>query len=124
MEEAERLCDRVALIDAGRVVAVDTPAALAESLQAGQRIQFRPSVPLDDALLTSLPDVTSVIHRGDVVVVTGNDNALNAVTSALARNQIVARQLRVEQASLEDAFVALTGHHHDGDQDQAARIHD
>jgi ABC-2 type transport system ATP-binding protein len=123
MEEAERLCDRVALIDAGRVVAVDTPAALAESLQAGQRIQFRPSVPLDDALLTSLPEVTSVIHRGDVVVVTGNDNALNAVTSVLARNQIVARQLRVEQASLEDAFVALTGHH-DGDQDQAARPHD
>jgi ABC-2 type transport system ATP-binding protein len=44
-------------------------------------------------------------------VVTGSDNALNAVTSALARQQIVARQLRVEQASLEDAFVALTGKH-------------
>ena len=55
--------------------------------------------------------MTSVIHRGEVVVVTGNDNALNAVTSALARHQIVARQLRVEQASLEDAFVALTGRH-------------
>jgi ABC-2 type transport system ATP-binding protein len=111
MEEAERLCDRVALIDAGRVVAVDTPAGLAERVQAGQRIQFRPSVPFDDGLLTGLPDVTSVIHRGDVVVVTGNDNALNVVTSALARHQIVARQLRVEQASLEDAFVALTGQH-------------
>jgi uncharacterized transporter YbjL len=43
----------------------------------------------------SLPDVSHVIHRGDVVVVTGNSNALNAVTSVLARNQIVARQLRV-----------------------------
>jgi ABC-2 type transport system ATP-binding protein len=101
----------VALIDAGRVVAVDTPAGLAERVQAGQRIQFRPSIALDDRLLTSLPDVTSVIHRGDVVVVTGNDNALNAVTSALARHQIVAQRLRVEQASLEDAFVALTGRH-------------
>ena len=111
MEEAERLCDRVALIDAGRVVAVDTPAGLAGRVQAGQRIQFAPSVPFDDGLLASLPDVTSVIHRGDVVVVTGNDNALNAVTSALARHQIVAGQLRVEQASLEDAFVALTGKH-------------
>ena len=111
MEEAERLCDRVALIDAGRVVAVDTPAGLAERVQAGQRIQFRPSVPFDDGLLTGLPDVTSVIHRGDVVVVTGNDNALNVVTSALARHQIVAHHLRVEQASLEDAFVALTGRH-------------
>ena len=111
MEEAERLCDRLALIDAGRVVAVDTPAGLAERVQAGQRIQFRPSVPFDDGLLASLPDVTSVIRRGEVVVVTGTDDALNAVTSALARHQIVARQLRVEQASLEDAFVALTGTH-------------
>jgi ABC-2 type transport system ATP-binding protein len=109
MEEAERLCDRVALIDAGRVVAMDTPAALAERVQAEQRIQFRPSVPFDDALLASLPDVTSVVHRGDGVVVTGNSNALNAVASVLARHQIVAQQLRVEQASLEDAFIALTG---------------
>ena len=109
MEEAERLCDRVALIDAGRVVALDTPATLADEVQAEQRIQFRPSAPFDDRLLTQLPDVTNVIHRGDVVVVTGNANALNAVTSALARNQIVARHLRVDQASLEDAFLALTG---------------
>jgi ABC-2 type transport system ATP-binding protein len=111
MEEAERLCDRVALIDAGKVVAIDTPAGLAERVEDGQRIQFRPSVPFDDALLTRLPDVTHVIRRGDVVVVTGNDNALNAVTSVLARNQIVAHQLRVDQASLEDAFLALTGRH-------------
>src|SRR6516165_9357511 len=112
MEEAERLCDRVALIDSGRVVVVDTPAALAERVETEQRIQFRPSVPLDDALLASLPEVTHVLHRGEVVVVTGNSNALNAVVSVLARNQIVAEQLRVEQASLEDAFLALTGKHH------------
>jgi ABC-2 type transport system ATP-binding protein len=111
MEEAERLCDRIALIDTGRVVVVDTPAGLTERVQTEQRIRFRPSVPFDEMLLTSLPDVTSVIHRGDVVVVTGNDNALNAVTSVLARNQILAHQLRVDQASLEDAFLALTGRH-------------
>jgi len=112
MEEAERLCDRLALIDKGRVVAVDTPAGLATRAQAGQRIRFRPDGPLDDALLAGLlaglPDVTSVVRQGDQVVVTGNDNALSAVTSALARHRIVARQLRVEQASLEDAFVSLT----------------
>jgi ABC-2 type transport system ATP-binding protein len=109
MEEAERLCDRVALIDSGRVVAIDTPANLADGVETEQRIQFRPSVPLPQNLLESLPDVTDVIYRGDVVVVTGNSNALNAVTSVLARNQIVARQLRVDQANLEDAFLALTG---------------
>jgi ABC-2 type transport system ATP-binding protein len=111
MEEAERLCDRVALIDAGRLVVLDTPAALAERVETEQRIQFRPSAPLDDRLLTSLPDVTSVIHRGDVVVVTGNSNALNAVTSALARHRIEAQHLRVDQANLEDAFLAMTGRH-------------
>ena len=111
MEEAERLCDRVALIDAGRIVALDTPAALAERAETEQRIWFRPSAPLDDRLLASLPDVTSITRRGDVVVVTGNSNALNAVTSVLARHQIQAQQLRVEQANLEDAFLALTGRH-------------
>ena len=111
VEEAERLCDRVALIDAGRLVVVDTPAALTERVEVEQRIQFRPSTPLDDTLLTGLPGVSSVVNRGDVVVVTGNSNALNAVTGALARHQIVAHQLRVEQASLENAILALTGRH-------------
>ncbi len=118
MEEAERLCDRVAVIDSGRVVAIDTPAALAEGVETEQRIQFRPSAPLDDALLKSLPEVTSVLHRGEVVVVTGNSNAINAVMSVLARNQIVAQQLRVEQASLEDAFLALTSEHHEREKEQ------
>jgi ABC-2 type transport system ATP-binding protein len=109
MEEAERLCDRVALIDAGRVVATGTPAALAERAEAEHRFQFRPSAPLDDALLAGLSGVTSVSRRGDLVLVTGDGSALSAVMSALAGQQIVAEQLRVEQASLEAAFLALTG---------------
>ncbi|MFI6802756.1 ABC transporter ATP-binding protein [Streptosporangium canum] len=109
MEEAERLCDRLALIDAGRVVMVDTPTGLTERARIEQRIQFRPSRPMDERLLTGLPDVSSVTRRGELVTVNGNDNALNAVTAVLARNQIVAERLRVEQASLEDAFVQLTG---------------
>jgi ABC-2 type transport system ATP-binding protein len=110
MEEAERLCDRVAVLDLGRVVAIDSPSALAAGAGVEQRIRFRPSIPLDDRLLTSLPEVAGVTHRGGVVLVTGTGDVVNAVTSVLARNGIVAGQLRVEQASLEDAFVALTGH--------------
>ncbi len=110
MEEAERLCDRVAVLDLGRVVAIDSPSALAAGAGVEQRIRFRPSIPLDDRLLTSLPEVTGVTYRGGVVLVTGTGEVVNAVTSVLARNGIVAGQLRVEQASLEDAFVALTGH--------------
>jgi ABC-2 type transport system ATP-binding protein len=109
MDEAERLCDRVALIDSGRVMIVDTPDGLAARARIEQRIQFRVPEGFDDALLTALPDVTGVARRGDLVIVTGNDNALNAVTSTLARHRITAHQLRVDQPSLEDAFVALTG---------------
>jgi ABC-2 type transport system ATP-binding protein len=109
MEEAERLCDRVALIDRGRVVALDTPAALAERAETEQRIQFRPSAPFEDSLLTSLPSVTSLTRRGDVVVVTGDSDALLAVITTLAASQIAPRHLRVDQGSLEDAFLELTG---------------
>jgi ABC-2 type transport system ATP-binding protein len=111
MEEAERLCDRVALIDKGRVVVQDTPAGLAQRVEVAQRIQFRPSGSVSDALLTSVPGVTDVIRRGDVVVVSGTGDVLNGVISMLARNQIVAQQLRVDQANLEDAFLELTGKH-------------
>ncbi|WP_323185675.1 ABC transporter ATP-binding protein [Kitasatospora sp. NBC_01287] len=109
MEEAERLCDRVAVIDRGRVAVVDTPEGLTERVQDGQRIRFRPSVPFEDQLLTALPEVTGLTRHDGLVVITGTSNALNAITSALARNNIVAEYLRVEQPSLEDAFVALTG---------------
>ena len=111
MEEAERLCDRVALIDKGRVVVQDTPAGLAQRVEIAQRIQFRPSAPVSDVMLTGVPGVTDVIRRGDVVVVSGTGDAANGVISMLARNQIVAQQLRVDQANLEDAFLELTGNH-------------
>jgi ABC-2 type transport system ATP-binding protein len=109
MEEAERLCDRLALIDAGKVVAIDSPAGLVSTVDNERRIRFRPSAPLDDALLTALPEVTSVSRTGSQILVTGTGNVLHAVTSVLARNQIIAADLRIEQTSLDDAFVALTG---------------
>ncbi len=109
MEEAERLADRVALIDAGRLVAVDTPAGLVARTGNEQRIRFRPSAPLPDELLTALPEVTGIERSGDQLVVTGVGNVLHAITSTLARNQIVAEQLRVDQVTLDDAFLALTG---------------
>jgi ABC-2 type transport system ATP-binding protein len=109
MEEAEHLCDRLAVIDSGRVVAIDTPAGLVAQVAPEQRLRFRPSVPLDDRLLMDLPEVHSVTKSGQQIVVSGNANVLQAVTSVLARHQIVAADLRMEQTSLDDAFVALTG---------------
>jgi ABC-2 type transport system ATP-binding protein len=115
MEEAERLCDRIAVFDSGRIVALDTPAALVAGADAdvGQRIRFRPDRPLDEAELLALPEVRGVQRRDDQVTVTGTGALLDAVTTLLARRGIVARQLRVDQASPEDAFIALTGRRHD-----------
>jgi ABC-2 type transport system ATP-binding protein len=115
MEEAERLCDRVALIDAGRIVAIDSPAGLVSRVDDEQRMRFRPNAELDDSLLTALPEVKNVTRQGRQVIVTGTGNLVLAVISVLARHQIVALELRVEQASLDDAFVALTGRRLDRD---------
>jgi ABC-2 type transport system ATP-binding protein len=110
MEEAERLCDRIAMIDAGRIVALDTPAGIVSLAKAEQRLHFRPSAPLEDSLLTGLPEVHSVTRTGATVIVAGSGNLVHAVTSVLARKRIVANELRIEQVSLDDAFIALTGH--------------
>ncbi|MFI7076864.1 ABC transporter ATP-binding protein [Micromonospora sp. NPDC049903] len=110
MEEAERLCDRIAVINQGRVAALDSPAGLVAAVAPEQRIRFRPSAPVDDRLLTDLPQVTTVTRSGSQVVVAGTGDVLHAVTSVLARNQIIAADLRLEQATLDDAFVELTGH--------------
>jgi ABC-2 type transport system ATP-binding protein len=109
MEEAERLADHVALIDSGRLVALDTPAGLIATADDEQRIRFRPSAPVEDGELAALPEVTGVSRAGEQIVVTGTGNVLHALTSYLARKQVIAQELRVDQVTLDDAFVALTG---------------
>ena len=74
-----------------------------------QRVRFRPSVELDDGLLAGLPEVRRIERSGPTVVVTGRGDLLAAVTAVLARNGIVAKDLRIDQATLDDAFIALTG---------------
>jgi len=108
MEEAERLCDRVAVINHGRVVANDTPSGLASRVGGEQHIRFKPSAPLNESVLTALPEVSSVHSDGEQLLVTGNSEALQAVIAVLARQGVIAQHLRVEQATLDDAFVALT----------------
>ena len=110
MAEAEHLCDRIAIIDNGQVTAIDTPAGLVARAGAQQRVRFRPSAPIDLADLQGLDEVSSVEQAGPTVIVTGTGDVLAAVTSLLARHQVIARELRVEQASLDDAFLVMTGH--------------
>lgn len=110
MEEARRLCDRVAVIDKGRLVALDTPAGLIGRAAGSTVISFTPSEPLPATELAGLPGAVSVsVSESDGgVVVHGDDDTANAVISLLARHRVTARQLRVLETSLDDAFLDLT----------------
>ncbi|MBV8946552.1 MAG: ABC transporter ATP-binding protein [Solirubrobacterales bacterium] len=108
MEEAERLCDRVALIDHGRVVALDRPGALALAATTSKRVRLTPIDPLPEELLSALPEVSAVEHHGAEVVVAGSGDLVTAVVLALHRAGIQAEDVESETANLEDAFLART----------------
>jgi ABC-2 type transport system ATP-binding protein len=109
MEEAERLCDRLAVIDRGRIVALDAPAAIVAQTGGDHQLRFVPSAPVDRQRLLQFPEVTAVEQQHHELVVTGNGQVVQAVMAWLAGEQIVADQLQVDQPNLDDAFVALTG---------------
>ena len=110
MEEAEQLCDRVAIIDQGQIVALDTPENLVHSLEAEQRVVFGADGGLNKESLLTVPGVTRVEEIGGRVVVYGKgDGLVGTVVNALEANSIRFRDLRTEQPTLEDVFLALTG---------------
>ncbi|WP_416968628.1 ATP-binding cassette domain-containing protein [Streptomyces sp. 4F14] len=108
MEEAQRLCDRIAVIDKGRVAALDTPAGLIRRSAGATVISFTPSAPLDETDLAALPALASVEHKDGRLTLSGTDETVNAVITLLARRHVTAHQLRVTDATLDDAFLDLT----------------
>lgn len=111
MEEAERLCDRVALFDRGRIVAIGSPGAIAAEAGGGKQVRFVPSQPFDDRLLTDLPEVRGIEHQGRHILVTGTGELVNAVILTLASAGLTAKDVVCPSPTLEDAFVRLTGRH-------------
>lgn len=110
MEEAERLCDRVAILDHGRIVALDTPEALIRSLNIDKRLVMTLPEGSDHSKLSDLPQVSRVERSGDRLVVYGAKNGLaSAVIGSLESSGIVFEDLRTEQPNLEDVFLAITG---------------
>jgi ABC-2 type transport system ATP-binding protein len=109
MDEVEELCDRVAILERGRIAALDTPTGLVDRAGGEYRVRFRPMAPLDEQLLSALPGVVSVSRRGAQVDVSGTGDFASAVTAELARRQVIVAGLRIEGRSLDSAYVALTG---------------
>ncbi|HEX6729098.1 MAG TPA: ABC transporter ATP-binding protein, partial [Pyrinomonadaceae bacterium] len=111
MEEASRLCDRVAIMDHGKIIALGTPLELIKSLGADQIIEFRVTKEIADDALTSLPAVSLLHKREDdySLTVTEMGVALPALLAEIKRQRSELVSLTTHQATLEDVFVSLTG---------------
>jgi len=108
MDEAEQLCDRVAVVDGGKVVALDTPQGLIDRLGLPSVVRFTTSEP-DLGWLEKLDVVESMARHGEAVEIRGIGPVLALVASELVAHGIVPLDLRVDRPTVEDAFLALTG---------------
>jgi len=113
MDEAERLCDRVAIVDHGRVIALGTPRELIASLGAGHVIEFAldGAGTIDEPALASLPGVTSARNAGGTwaLQVRAAHQTIPLLLDALASRGLPLTELRTHSPTLEDVFVTLTG---------------
>jgi ABC-2 type transport system ATP-binding protein len=114
MDEAERLCDRVAIMDHGRVIALGTPRALIAEICAEHLVEFSvEGGAADTDALRALPGVSAVrsAARGVELEVTELHRAVPALLAELDRRHATLSELRTHSATLEDVFVKLTGRH-------------
>lgn len=110
MEEAERLCDRVAIIDNGQIVALDTPENLVKSLSIENRVVFNIDGIFDVKMLSSLAGVLKIEQINQEVIVYGRGDRLVAdIVNTLTANRVRFNELQTERSNLEDVFLSLTG---------------
>jgi ABC-2 type transport system ATP-binding protein len=113
MDEAERLCDRVAIVDHGRVIALDTPRALIRSLGAEQVVECSLTGDATQLLATlqQLPGVLRAEGQGTMVTmqVTASHQVIPALLAYLSSVGATLTELRTHSPTLEDVFVSLTG---------------
>jgi ABC-2 type transport system ATP-binding protein len=111
MEEAERLCDRVAIIDRGRLVDLGTPAELVRRHCPTATVVVVTAAPAAAAAFATIPGVTSAAQDGDTYTIRGAAGGLvTEVVRCLAAYRIDVRDVRTELPTLEDVFLATTGH--------------
>jgi ABC-2 type transport system ATP-binding protein len=115
MEEAERLCDRVAIVDHGRIIAVGTPRELVASLRAEHVVEFAlgAGLGLDEGALAAVEGVAAAAQRDGTwrVRVAELHRTVPALLAELHRQRVQLTELRTHSATLEDLFVELTGRH-------------
>jgi ABC-2 type transport system ATP-binding protein len=115
MDEADRLCDRLAIVDKGRIVALDSPVALKSSVPGASRIelQFEPDLPHGAADLEALPAVKSVRALGSATYRISSDRGPASAQELLElarQHKLELKSLSVQSTSLDDVFLHYTGH--------------
>jgi ABC-2 type transport system ATP-binding protein len=113
MDEAEYLCDRIAILDHGKIVALDTPSTLIRDLGVEERVVFYIDQPLPAGFESALSGETHVVLQGSQVTIQGNNDRnaslVREVVNLLSEQGIQFTDLRTEQANLEDVFLSMTG---------------
>lgn len=111
MDEAEKLSDRIAILDHGEILVQGTPRELIQSLGGGHVIEFASTAPLDDPVLAALPGVTRVGRRGGVALLTVTElhRAVPALLEAIAAAGGDLTALNTHHVTLDDVFIAHTG---------------
>ncbi len=116
MEEAESLCDRVAIMDRGQIVALDTPSNLIRDLEISERVIFKSKDKDPAAILEGLPGILKVENQGEKTIVYGMANGLpdsssivTGIVNRLSEKGVLFSDLRTELPDLEDVFLTLTG---------------
>ena len=113
MDEAEQLCERVAIMDHGKVIALGTPRELIASIGVEHVVEVSVTTSVDMARLAAIPGIRDVrASEGAVLMqVTELHQAMPALLDELTRQGVTLTELRTHSATLEDVFVALTGRH-------------
>jgi ABC-2 type transport system ATP-binding protein len=111
MDEAEELCDRIAVINEKRVVAIDTPDGLVEQFGGGATVTFSTDA-ADLAFLDRIEEVDGVSQQGRRITVTGHGALLASVAAELVKHGLKPIDLASHKASLEDVFLTITGEVH------------
>jgi ABC-2 type transport system ATP-binding protein len=107
MDEAEKLCDRLVIVDKGKTRALDSPQGLITTYASDIRVVFSTDY-TDLSWLQSIPQVHTINRQGPRVEVEGTGPVLALVAAALVDHGITPSDLRIEQSSLEDVFLKLT----------------
>jgi ABC-2 type transport system ATP-binding protein len=110
MEEAERLCDRVAIIDHGRIVDIGPPDELVRRHCPERTVVLATDDSGAPTLFSAIPDVQSVTREGSVVTIRGRADLVTQVIGCVAEHRMNVTDFRTEVPTLEDVFLKLTGH--------------